>query len=104
MRGQPPALSPAETELARRSPRRGLIVSGIVLAAISALIGGLLYLEAEPPKVTLDSSRFRVESFVYSQEFKLDEITEVSLQEHIPRIRGMCSCSETSVISSSLNS
>ena len=85
--GQPAQLSPEEIEVGKRSIWRGLVLSGVILGVIAVLLGGLMYLEAEPPKVSLESGRFKVESFVYSEEFNLNEITDVSLVEHIPRIR-----------------
>ena len=82
--GKPAPLTAAEVEQGKRSIKRGLIVSGVIVAAIAMLLGGLYHLEAQPPRVTLDAHRFKVESFIYDEEFVLGEITHVSLQNRIP--------------------
>ncbi|MFC1642251.1 hypothetical protein ACFL5O_06130 [Myxococcota bacterium] len=85
--GKPQPLTATDVVQGKRSIKRGLILSGVIMAAIAGVLGGLLYLETQPPKVTLDARRLKVESFIYGEEFVLREITHVSLQDRIPRIR-----------------
>ena len=87
MLGKPAPLSPAEIELGKRSTQRGLILTVALLTAIAALLGGLFVLETQPPKVTLDTHRFAVQSLLYDEEFALTEVTHISLEDRIPRIR-----------------
>jgi hypothetical protein len=85
--GKPEPLSPEEVAQGRRAARRTLILIATVAIAVVALIGGLFHLEERPPRISITASSFRVKSLFYSEEFDMHDVTDISLEWRIPRIR-----------------
>lgn len=80
-------LTPNELAQARRSARKALLVLAAVLVVIVSLVATLFLLQEQPPRVALGADAFRVTSVFYSQEFAYQDITELSLEPRLPRIR-----------------
>jgi hypothetical protein len=81
-------LSDLEVAQVRRQGRRTiLIVCVSVLALVAAAVAPIFYFHAQPPKVTLTASSIRVTGALYSEEYVLDEVTHLSLETRLPRIR-----------------
>jgi hypothetical protein len=80
-------LSATEVVEVRRRTRRALIalVSAFVLIGLG--IAAIFYFHEQPPKVSLSASRIRVASALYSEQLALTEITHLSLERRLPRIR-----------------
>jgi len=80
-------LSSHEMAQARRQTRRTVIalVSAFVLIGLG--IAAIFYFHELPPKVGLSATRIRVASALYSEELALADITHLSLERRLPRIR-----------------
>ena len=72
-----------ETEAPARSWSRWS-VSAIALVAILLLI--FLRVQSRPPAVTVENGRLQIRSGFYSDDIPLSQISEVSLQDQIPRV------------------
>ncbi|MBN2196483.1 MAG: hypothetical protein JW751_26970 [Polyangiaceae bacterium] len=85
--GRRAPLSAAEVAQGRRQSRRALVVLAAVLSVTAIGVAALFYFHEQPPQVTLTSERIRVASALYDEEFALGEITRLSLETRLPRIR-----------------
>ena len=83
--GAPEPLSSAEQAQVRRSKNKWLIVMVGILVFVGG-IGLLVYLEEQPPEVTITDAAFKVEGVVYGEKFAMAEITEISLCQRVPKI------------------
>lgn len=84
--GAPEPLSPQEQAQVRSATKKWLIVMVGILVLVLGGIGLLVYLEEQPPKVTVTEKSFKVEGVFYGEELTMAEITEVSLCQRVPRI------------------
>ena len=80
-------LSAAEVAQVRRQGRKTVVLLVSALVLIAAGVAAVFYLHEQPPTVTLTASRIRVASVLYSEEYALGEITHLSLETRLPRIR-----------------
>jgi hypothetical protein len=80
-------LSVSDVTQARRQARKVLVVLGLALVLVAAGVTAVFYFHEQPPTVTVTESRFRVANALYSEEFALAEITHLSLETRLPRIR-----------------
>ena len=80
-------LSVSDVTQVRRQARKVLVVLVSTLVLIAAGVAAVFYFHEQPPTVTVTESRFRVASALYSEEFALAEITQLSLETRLPRIR-----------------
>lgn len=85
--GRPESLSREEIEQAKRDAWKAIILSIAIVTAIAGAVGGLFYLEEQPPVAVAGPETFTVESFLYGKEFALSDITGVHLERRLPRIR-----------------
>ena len=84
--GAPEPLSSAEQAQVRRSKNKWLIAMVGILVFVPGGIGLLVYLEEQPPEVTITDAAFKVEGVVYGEKFAMAEITEISLCQRVPKI------------------
>ncbi|MFH1435733.1 MAG: hypothetical protein ABIJ56_08470 [Pseudomonadota bacterium] len=87
--GTPEPLTASEQDQVKRSTRRGLIILAVFLAFLAAGIAAMVVVfhhESGPPKVTVSPEAFKVESLIYEEEFAMQEISSISLEQCIPRI------------------
>jgi len=70
-----------------RSSRVTLIVVAVVVAAIPVAIGALTHIQMQPPTVKVSPERFSVRSALYRAEVPMTEVTGVSIETTLPRIR-----------------
>ena len=85
--GEPRPLSLSEESRGKSQARRNLVGIASFLAVLLAVIGSLGYLEEQSPVVRLEGGHLTVASFFYSADISLHEITQVSLEGRLPRIR-----------------
>ncbi len=85
--GKPQPFSAEEQRLDRKQTRRAVIIFASIGLLLIAGLGALFYAEEQPPRVSVDRSRFKVDSFMYGEEYALREITHFSLHSDLPRIR-----------------
>ena len=85
--GEPRPLSLSEESRGKSQARRNLVAIASFLAVLVAAIGSLGYLEEQSPVVRLEGGHLTVASFFYSADISLHEITQVSLEDRLPRIR-----------------
>ena len=57
-----------------------------ILAAGIAAMAMLMHRESGPPKVAVSKEAFKVESMMYEEEFAMQQIRSISLEQCIPRI------------------
>jgi hypothetical protein len=62
-----------------------ILVSALVV--IAAGVAAMFSFNEQPPKVTLTASSIRVANALDSEEYALGEITHLSLETRLPRIR-----------------
>jgi hypothetical protein len=81
---EPPADPPVP-----EAPRKGpafLLATGLLILVGSALAVTPFYLSLQPPGVTVGPNGFRVKSVFYGQDYPWSDVTEIRLQEQLPRI------------------
>lgn len=66
--------------------RRWQLAILVVTVLIIGGVGGLVYADTRPPRVSLDSAQFHVKSAVYGMDIALDDIESLSLESDLPRI------------------
>jgi hypothetical protein len=85
--GRRPPLTFTEIQAERRHARRSVIVFVFVLLVIPlAAALPTFYVFTRPPRVIVSDQQFSVRSGSYSREIPLERITNVSLQETLPRV------------------
>jgi hypothetical protein len=80
-------LSATDAAQAQRQGRKARIVLVSTLLLVAAGVAAVFYFHEQQPTVTVTESRFRVANALYSEEFALAEITHLSLEPRLPRIR-----------------
>ena len=80
-------LSASEAAQVQRQGRRTRMILVAALVVIAAGVAAIFYFHEQPPEVTLTASSIRVASALYSEEYALGEITHLSLETRLPRIR-----------------
>jgi hypothetical protein len=85
--GKTRPFSEEERRLNRARTRRGIVIFAAAALVVIAGIAALFYAEEQPPRVSVDAAHFRVDSFMYGEEYPLTEITHFSLHPNLPRIR-----------------
>jgi hypothetical protein len=78
--GQSPATPPA-----RRGPWFAVAAGAAVVAGTVAFVTPF-YLQTRDPKVSVTPQRLSIESLFYGQDYRLDEVTSVSLESRLPRV------------------
>ena len=70
-------------------PRGGVAWRGGVIALLigAAAIGGLFWSQIRPPVVTVGPQGFKVETLFYGTTFSAADITAISLETKLPRVR-----------------
>ena len=59
----------------------------LVLAlALAAVVGGLFYLQARAPQVTVDSQALSVDCLFYGDTYSMQDVTSVSLRQQLPAV------------------
>lgn len=85
--GRRPPLTTAEIQAQRRRARRSVIVFVFMLLAIPlAAAIPTFYVFTRPPRVIVSQQGFSVRSGAYSREIPLDRITNVSLEQSLPKV------------------
>jgi hypothetical protein len=87
MAGKPEPLTEEEVWEAKRAWVKGAIALTAIIGTSVAAVVVVGVKENEPPVVSVGADTFRVESFLYSEQFPLREITYVGLEPRIPPIR-----------------
>lgn len=70
----------------KRSRRWQLAILGLTVLVVGG-VGGVIYADTRPPRVSLDAAAFHVDSAVYGMDIPLADIESVSLESSIPPIR-----------------
>jgi hypothetical protein len=84
--GAPEPRSPQEQAQVRSSTKKWLVATAGIFILVLGGIGLLVYLEEQPPEVTITDAAFKVEGVVYGEKFAMTEITEISLCQRVPKI------------------
>jgi hypothetical protein len=80
-------LSDSEAAQAQPRARTMLIVLLSTLALIAVGMAAVFHFHEQPPTVTVTADRFRVASALYDEEYAFADITQLSLETRLPRIR-----------------
>jgi hypothetical protein len=83
-RSQPMSAEEQRTRV-KRTRRWQLAILAVTVLIVGG-VGGLVYADTRPPRVSLDGAEFHVKSAVYGMDIPLDDIESVSLESEIPRI------------------
>jgi hypothetical protein len=83
-KSQPIDLEEQKTRV-KRTRRWQLVILAVTVLLVGG-VGGLVYAETRPPRVSLDATEFHVKSAVYGMDIPLDDIESLSLESDLPRI------------------
>lgn len=84
--GELPPLSAQELVVQKKAQTKGIAIAGAITLIVFTGIGSMMYFQSRPPTVIVSSQSVSVKSLIYSQEFQWREVTDLSLQQSLPRI------------------
>ena len=87
MIGKAQPLSEEERRVGQARARRAVVIFVSLGLLLVGGLGALFYAEERPPRVSVNRTRFKVDSFIYGEEYALRDITHFSLHPDLPRIR-----------------
>jgi hypothetical protein len=81
------ARAPAGTAESPRRAEKSAVFAAALAVVILAAVGVMMGLQLQPPSVKVLRDRFSVRSVVYGMEVPMMDVTSLSLEQAIPRIR-----------------